>query len=132
MSRVVVVGGGIAGLVVATRLAAAGARVALLERSNRLGGNVRTIPFAGRALDVGAEMVVTGPPAAVLLCRALGLGDLVSPVMVPAHVWLHGRLRPLPERGLTGGLGVLLRSGILTPGAALRAGVDLVLPSYAP
>ena len=66
MSRapvVVVVGGGIAGLVAAARLAAAGVEVTLLERSHRLGGCVRTIPFAGRALDVGAEMMVTGPPA---------------------------------------------------------------------
>ncbi|MEA2232357.1 MAG: NAD(P)-binding Rossmann-like domain, partial [Solirubrobacteraceae bacterium] len=44
---VVVVGGGITGLAAAARVAAAGVEVTLLERSNRLGGNVRTIPFAG-------------------------------------------------------------------------------------
>ena len=54
MSRgrsVVVVGGGISGLVAATRVAAAGAQVTLLERSERLGGNVRTVSFAGRPLE---------------------------------------------------------------------------------
>jgi oxygen-dependent protoporphyrinogen oxidase len=133
---VVVVGGGIAGLAAAARLAAAGVDVTLLERSERLGGNVRTIPFAGRALDVGAEMVITGQPAAVDLCAQLGLGDdLVAPVAAPAHVWMRGRLRPLPAglmSGLPRGAGDLLRSRILTPAGLLRAGVDLVRPSHAP
>jgi oxygen-dependent protoporphyrinogen oxidase len=135
-ATVVVVGGGIAGLAAAARAAAAGAEVTLLERSDRLGGNVRTIPFAGRALDVGAEALVTLRPAAVELCERLGLGrDLVAPAAAPAHVWLDGRLRPLPA-GLLGGLpdGVapLLRSRILTPRGVLRAGVDLVSRSRAP
>jgi oxygen-dependent protoporphyrinogen oxidase len=132
----VVVGGGITGLAAAARVAAAGVEVTLLERSAHLGGNVRTIPFAGRALDVGAEMIVTGQPAAVDLCAQLGLDDdLVVPVAAPAHVWVQGRLRPLPAgllSGLPGGVGGLLRSRILTPTGLLRAGVDLVRPSHAP
>jgi oxygen-dependent protoporphyrinogen oxidase len=135
MSAVVVVGGGIAGLVAAARVAAAGVEVTLLERSERLGGNVRTIPFAGRSLDVGAEMMITAQPAAVELCAELGLADdLVTPVAAPAHVAVRGRLRPLPDglmSGLPGGVGDLLRSRILTPIGALRAGVDLVVPSRA-
>jgi oxygen-dependent protoporphyrinogen oxidase len=50
-------------------------------------------------------------------------------------VLVRGRLRPLPAGslgGLTGGVGGLVRSGILTPAAAVRAGLDLVLPSRAP
>jgi oxygen-dependent protoporphyrinogen oxidase len=133
---VVVVGGGITGLAAAARVAAAGVDVTLLERSDRLGGNVRTIAFAGRALDVGTEMVITGQPAAVDLCAQLGLGDdLVAPVEAPAHVLVRGRLRPLPPGlmgGLPGGVGSLLRSRILTPAALLRAGADLVRPSHAP
>jgi oxygen-dependent protoporphyrinogen oxidase len=133
---VVVIGGGIAGLAAAARVAAAGVDVTLLERSERLGGSVRTIPFAGRALDVGAEMVITGQPAAVDLCERLGLGDdLVAPVAAPAHVWVGGRLRALPAGlmgGLPGGVGNLLRSRILTPAGLLRAGADLVAPSHAP
>jgi protoporphyrinogen/coproporphyrinogen III oxidase len=135
-ARVVVVGGGVAGLVAATRLAAAGVEVTLLERSDRFGGNVRTMPFAGRALDMGAEMVVTTPADAVDLFEDLGLGgDVVAPVAAPAHVLARGRLRPLPTGlmgGLPGGVGPLLRSRILTPAGVLRAGADLVLPSRAP
>jgi oxygen-dependent protoporphyrinogen oxidase len=134
--RVVVVGGGISGLVAASRVAAAGVEVALLERSERLGGNVRTVSFVGRGLDLGAEMVATGQPAAVDLCLELGLGSgLVAPVAAPAHVWVDGRLRPLPAGvlgGLAGGVGGLLRSGILSPAGALRAAADLIAPSRAP
>jgi oxygen-dependent protoporphyrinogen oxidase len=133
---VVVVGGGVAGLVAATRLARAGVDVTLLERSERFGGNVRTIPFAGRALDMGAEMVVTRPADAVDLFDELGLGsEIVAPLAAPAHVLARGRLRPLPAglmRGLPDGVGPLLRSGILTPRAVLRACADLWLPSRAP
>jgi oxygen-dependent protoporphyrinogen oxidase len=134
---VVVAGGGIAGLAAAARVAGAGGvDVTLLERSTRLGGNVRTIPFANRSLDVGAEMVVTGQPAAVELCGDLGLADdLVAPVAAPAHVAVRGGLRPLPARlmgGLPGGVGDLLRSRILTPAGLVRAGLDLVRPSSAP
>jgi oxygen-dependent protoporphyrinogen oxidase len=133
---VVVVGGGIAGLAAAARVAATGVEVTLLERSGRLGGSVRTIPFAGRPLDVGAEMIVTGEPAVVDLCAELGLGeDLAAPVAAPAHVWVRGKLRPLPAglmSGLPAGVRDLLRSRILTPAGLLRAGLDFVRPSYAP
>jgi oxygen-dependent protoporphyrinogen oxidase len=81
-------------------------------------------------------MMITAQPAGVALCEQLGLGDdLVTPVAAPAHVWVRGRLRPLPTglmTGLPGGVGGLLRSRILTPGGLLRAGRDLMLPSRGP
>jgi oxygen-dependent protoporphyrinogen oxidase len=126
---VIVAGGGITGLAAAHSLASAGVSVTLLESSDRFGGSVQTIDFAGRALDVGAEMLLTRQPAAVELCHELGLGDeLVAPVAAPAHVLVGRRLRPLPA-GITAGL---LRSRILSPGGALRAARDLVTPSRAP
>ena len=44
-----VVGGGVAGLVVARRLAASGASVTVSEASDRLGGTVARIEVAGLA-----------------------------------------------------------------------------------
>lgn len=44
---VVVVGGGVAGLVAARDLAAAGRRVRLVEARERFGGRIRSAPFAG-------------------------------------------------------------------------------------
>jgi oxygen-dependent protoporphyrinogen oxidase len=132
---IVVVGGGIAGLVAADRLVAAGLDVVVLEASGRLGGNVLTTSFAGRPLDMGAEALATGDDTAIELCRALSLdGGLVGPAARGTRVWVRGRLRPLPAGPmmLPGGAGELLRSRVLSPRGALRCGLDLVMPSRAP
>ena len=51
------VGGGIGGLASAVRLAAAGARVTLLERASALGGKLRQVEVGGRAIDAGPTVV---------------------------------------------------------------------------
>jgi monoamine oxidase len=58
-SDVVVVGGGVAGLAAAVRLAEAGRRVTLLEARARLGGRVHTVldPAHGHPIEFGAEFV---------------------------------------------------------------------------
>lgn len=131
--HVVVVGGGIAGLSAAHRLIQIGGpRVTLLEADDRLGGKIRTEPLAGRALDVGPEVLLTRQPAALALCRELGLADdLVAPRAERAFIWLD-RLRPLPPRLLAGvpdGAATVIRSGILSPAGVVRAGLDLILPA---
>jgi oxygen-dependent protoporphyrinogen oxidase len=134
--NVVVVGGGITGLAAADRLARSGVAVTLLEASERLGGKVRTVPFAGRELDVGAEMLATRAPEALALCEELGLaGEHVSPPAGTVHLRRGRTLRPLPMRllsGSPGGVGDLLRSRVLSPPGLLRMAADLVTPSRAP
>ena len=60
---VAVVGGGLAGLVAARRLASAGADVTLLERRDSVGGRVRTETRDGFTLDRGFQVLFTGYPA---------------------------------------------------------------------
>ncbi len=139
MSRhVVIVGAGIAGLAAAHELARAPAapQVTILEASERAGGRIRSVPFAGVELDVGPDALLTRAPGAVDLCRELGLGDdLVPSSDAAAFIWSRGALRPLPAgllAGLPAGPGDLLRSRILSPGGLARAGMDLVLPGDAP
>jgi 1-hydroxycarotenoid 3,4-desaturase len=52
-TRAVVVGGGIAGLVAALRLAHQGLQVTLLERSSQVGGKLRSETIDGQAIDTG-------------------------------------------------------------------------------
>lgn len=142
---VAIVGGGIAGLAAADRLdgvhrAADGAgaaepRIVLLEASERIGGNIRTEPFAGRPLDIGAEALLARVPGALELCHDLGLEhDLVAPAEDQPYVWTD-RLRPLPPRLMSGvpdGSRALIGSGILSPLGLARAGLDLVVPARRP
>jgi oxygen-dependent protoporphyrinogen oxidase len=136
VTDVVVVGGGIAGLAAADRLAQAGAEVTLLEAAERLGGNVSTTSFAGRPLDMGAETLVTRDRTVIDLCHELSLADdLVVPASSRAFVWTRGGLRPLPEGALArmpGGLVELVRSRLLSPLGLLRCGWDVITPSRAP
>lgn len=61
---VVVVGGGLAGLVCARRLAEEGADVTLFEREPAVGGRVRSIHEDGFTFDRGFQVLFTAYPAA--------------------------------------------------------------------
>ncbi|ELZ25042.1 flavin-containing amine-oxidoreductase [Halosimplex carlsbadense 2-9-1] len=63
MSEVVIVGGGLAGLVAARRLARDGADVTLFERRDELGGRVRSREVDGFTLDRGFQVMFTAYPA---------------------------------------------------------------------
>jgi len=73
MDRVAVVGGGLAGLVAARRLADRGANVQLLEQSDRLGGRVGSDRVDGFTLDRGFQVLFPAYPA---VRRELDLGAL--------------------------------------------------------
>jgi oxygen-dependent protoporphyrinogen oxidase len=129
----VVVGGGIAGLLAARRLAGAGHTVTLLERDVALGGRVSSVEVAGLTLDAGAESFTTRGDAVQWLCEELGIGDLVAePATFPAWVISPRGTYPLPA---TGWLGIPLRPlaadvrRVLGWWGAVRACADLVLPT---
>lgn len=63
MTEVAVVGGGLAGLVAARRLAEAGARVELFERREEVGGRVRSRTADGFTFDRGFQVLFTAYPA---------------------------------------------------------------------
>ena len=135
MTHVAVVGGGITGLSAAYHLChrageggAPAPRVTLFEADERLGGKIRTSPFAGLpAVDEGADAFLARVPWAVDLAHELGLDDLVSPATGRAYVWWDGALHAIPEGlvlGVPAGLGSLARSHLLSwPGKA-RAAVE--------
>ena len=59
MTRVLVVGGGIAGLAAAVALVDAGSDVELWEAGPRLGGKIATSPFAVGASLTGVTVMLT-------------------------------------------------------------------------
>lgn len=133
-SRVLVVGGGIAGLVAARALVLGGRDVTLLEASDRLGGQLRGHSVGGIELDAGAEsFAIRGGTVADLAAR-LGLADdIVAPVDAPA--WLvraDGSARPLPATSILGIPAVPLAQDVIDAiglRAAVRAQLEVLLPS---
>ncbi len=130
--HVTVVGGGITGLAAAHELVGAGATVTVLEADDRLGGKILTTDLAGRPVDCGPDMFLARVPWGLELVRELGLAaELIQPTTGAAWVWARGRARRLPEGmvlGVPTSVTAVARSGILGPGAVLRAGLDLVRP----
>src|SRR5215207_8861640 len=89
-ARVVVVGAGIGGLIVARELARAGIPVTVVEASDRVGGQLASIGLAGLDIDAAAESFATRGGAVEALAGELGLGDdVVRPLESPA--WIVGR-----------------------------------------
>jgi oxygen-dependent protoporphyrinogen oxidase len=131
MSRVVVIGGGIAGLTAAFSLSVS-ADVTVLEASGRVGGKVETEPFRDVDLDTGPDSFLARVPAVTELCQAVGLGDqLIAPATATAYLWSRNRLRRLPPGlvlGAPSDLMALARSRVLSPAGTVRAALDLVLP----
>jgi len=134
LPHIVVVGGGISGLSAAhTLLRSGSADVTLLESDRRLGGKIRSEPIGGQTVDVGAEGLLARVPAAIELCRELGLGEeLIGAARTTTAIWTRGELRELPAgilSGLPDGLRPVLRSGILSPLGLARGALDLLLPA---
>ena len=133
-AHVTVVGGGIAGMVVARRLAMAGRAVTLIEASDHLGGTVARHTVGGIDLDAGAESFATRGGTVATLAAELGLGDdIVTPTAVGA--WLQpamGQAVPLPATNVLGIPGTPLAADVIAvigQRAALRAELDAIIPS---
>ncbi len=131
MSRhLVVVGAGVTGLAAAhrARTIAPDATVTVVESSTRIGGRIRTSPFAGLAVDEGADAFLARVPWGRELCDELGLAaELVAPAATRARLWLDGELRDLPPSLIGVPLDVdgLAGSGVLTPAGIVRLREDL-------
>jgi len=131
--RVAVVGAGITGLIAARQLAADGAQVIVLERTERVGGQLQDATVAGHRVDVGAESVFAAAPGPLELIEELGLTDALVGAR-RATTWIRTRrgLRALPEGFTPAGpsrLGPVLRSRVLSPAGMLRAGLEPLLPA---
>ncbi|GAA2628918.1 protoporphyrinogen oxidase [Streptomyces vastus] len=128
--HVVVIGGGIAGLAAAHRLLDSGARVTVLEGSDRLGGKLLPGEIAGARVDFGAESMLARRPEAVALAREVGLdARLRPPATASASIWTRGALRPMPKGHVMGVPGTASAlAGLLSAEGVQRIERDADLP----
>ncbi|MFE1837537.1 protoporphyrinogen oxidase [Streptomyces sviceus] len=129
-SQVVVIGAGIAGLAAAHRLTRRGARVTVLEASDRVGGKLLPGEIAGARVDFGAESMLARRPEAVALAREVGLDErLQPPATATASIWTRGALRPMPKGHVMGVPGTAeALAGVLSEEGLARIEQDAELP----
>lgn len=132
MRRVLVIGGGIAGLSAAVSLLdEPGVEVTLREASSRLGGKISTSPFAGLDhVDEGADAYLTRVPHAVAFAARLGVDDLTSPTDASAAVW-HDVLHDLPAGivlGMPTAIWPFASTSLLSWRGKARAALEPLLP----
>lgn len=108
--RVVVVGGGIAGLTAGLRLRQAGVDVHVIEEATTPGGVVGTRWEAGFLHELAANGFLAAPDGAAALCAELGV-DVVaaSTAARKRSIYIDGALRELPTNPIA-----LARTDLLT------------------
>ncbi len=130
---VIVVGGGIAGLAVAYELHQRGIVAPVLEASSRAGGVILTERLDGWVIDAGPDALLVQKPAAVALCRELGLTTRLQQTLPPrtAYVLRDGRLHALVEGSFLGfplSARSLAASSLFSTVGKLRMAAEAVVP----
>ncbi|MBZ5505834.1 MAG: protoporphyrinogen oxidase [Acidobacteriia bacterium] len=105
MKRIAIIGGGIAGLSAAfylekARQSGAALQWMLFEKSERLGGVIRTEQRDGFVLEAGPDSFLSAKPEAARLCKELGIdGQLISSNDAgrKTYILVKGRLVPIPQ-----------------------------------
>lgn len=140
MKRVVIIGAGIGGLSTALSLEQGAVlkgkalEIILLERKERIGGNIRTERVDGFLIEGGPDCFLSEKPWAMELAKKLGLGDKLLPTNEKnkkTFVLSGGRLHELPE-------GVILmiptkvmpflRSSLISFVGKIRMGLEIFIP----
>lgn len=140
MKRIVIIGGGIGGISTAyflkELLAERGLKdveLTLVEKNDRLGGNIRTEKTDGFLIEGGPDCFLSEKPWAMALCKRLGLAERLLPTNEGQKTFVlsGGRLHVLPE-------GVILMvptkmlplatSRLITFRGKLRMALELFIP----
>jgi len=142
MSRILVIGGGIAGLSAAYYASKIpDIQVTLLESSDHWGGKITTdrVDFDDGQfiIEGGPDTFLATKPWGVALCKELGLVDRLhgtNPHKKNTYVLNHNRLLPLPD-GLAmmipTNIEAILKSRLVSWFSKARMGLDFVLPAKA-
>lgn len=138
--RIAIIGGGITGLTAAHHFlerklpAAQPLEVTLFEASSQLGGVMGTRRVGDYLVETGADSFITTQPAAVDLCRRLGLADELIPTDATYRrslVLFQGKPVEVPDSFQLLSpvkIGPLLQSPLFTVRGKLRMALEYVLP----
>ncbi len=131
--RIVVIGGGMAGLAAAWACHRRQLPALVLEASARTGGVVQTHHADGLVLDGGPDAFLATKPGAVVLCRELGLEPDLVPMLPPrgAFILSRGHFHALPEGGAFGvpvSARAFARSRLLSWRGKLRVAMEPLVP----
>ena len=124
MRRIAIAGGGIAGLSIAHALRQSdpGVELVVLERQDRVGGNIRTEVLDGYRCEWGPDGFLDNAPATLKLAEAVGLGPRLLPSRDEARrrfIFRHGRLHEVPVS-----IGAFARSPLLSFGGKARIALE--------
>jgi oxygen-dependent protoporphyrinogen oxidase len=132
VNDIVIIGAGISGLAAAWELRQRGQHALVVEQSGRPGGVIVTERVDGFVIDGGPDALLVQKPAAIELCRELGLGDRLIQTSPPrtAFVLRGGRLTELPEAsslGIPTRIGSFLESPLFSSSAKLRMAMEILV-----
>ena len=99
--RIAILGAGIAGLTAAHHLQGQGHDVAVFEKRDRVGGNIRSQRVDGCLVEWGPNGFLDNAPATLELVDELGLRPRLRAARQEAarrYVWRQGKLRLLPSK----------------------------------
>ena len=98
--RVVIIGGGVAGLAAAYQLHRDGIPFVVLESRDRAGGVVLSEEIDGFTIDGGPDGLLVQKPEGIALCQELGLGERLVPTKPPrlAYIQRGGQLHAAAGR----------------------------------
>jgi len=130
---VAIIGGGIAGLSAAYELRARGFTTRVLEARPQPGGVIVTERVDGWVIDGGPDSLLVQKPAAIGLCRELGIADQLVPTLTPrtAYVLRDGDLHPIVEGSFLGfplNASAFMRSSLFSIAGKLRMAAEAILP----
>lgn len=136
MLRVLIVGAGVSGLACALKVQELAKEKGLslelniLDAGNKPGGTLSTVVKNGFVMEEGPDCFITEKPAALEMCRKLGLeGQLIktNPALRQSFILKGDRLHPIPEGFYMlapSRLMPLLTTSLLSPLGKLRAALE--------
>jgi protoporphyrinogen/coproporphyrinogen III oxidase len=136
LPRIVIIGGGIAGLAAAWECHRRGLVAQVLEASPRAGGVIGTDHIDDLVVDAGPDAFLVQKPGAVTLCRELGIEHELVEMRPPRRAFIvsGGRFHVLPDGasfGLPTRASAFARSSLLSWSGKVRVAMEPLIPARA-